>query len=83
MKKWIMRKVCYLPKKIRFKARERLREKALSRAHARLVISGVDIDALSDDDLEVIIADEEDKLIGEYKSKGLIALLALLGISWF
>ena len=78
-----MGKVCYLPKKIRSKARERLREKALSRTHARLVISGVDIDTLSDDDLEIIIRDEENKLVDEYKSKGIIALLALLGISWF
>ena len=38
---------------------------------------------LSDEDLEVIIADEEDKLIGEYKTKGLLALLAMLGLSWF
>ncbi|WP_457605536.1 hypothetical protein [Nitratifractor sp.] len=43
----------------------------------------MEIEKLSDEELEVIIADEEDKLIGEYKSKGLIALLALLGISWF
>ncbi len=83
MKQWMMEKMLYLPEKVRSKARERLREKALSRTHARLVISGVDIDTLSDDDLEVIIADEENKLIDEYKSRGIIALLALLGISWF
>ena len=72
-----------LPDKTREKFYLRLRQKALLRTRARLVENRVDIDALSDEELEVIIADEEDKLIGEYKSKGLIALLALLGISWF
>jgi hypothetical protein len=83
MQKWLMEKVGYLPRKTREKFYVRLREKALLRTRARLVESGVDIDRLSDEELEVIIADEEDKLVGEYKSKGLIALLALLGISWF
>ena len=83
MQKWVMEKVSYLPRKTREKFFERLRERAILRTRARLVESGVDIDKLSDEELEVIIVDEEDKLIGEYKSRGLIALLALLGISWF
>ena len=83
MHKWVVEKLTYLPKKSQKKFYERLREKAILRTRARLIESGTDINRLSDEDLEVIIADEEDKLIGEYKSKGLIALLALLGISWF
>ena len=83
MQKWIVEKMSYLPRRTREKFYERLRERAILRTRARLVESGVDIDTLSDEELEVIIADEEDKLIGEYKSRGLIALLALLGISWF
>ncbi|WP_292655858.1 hypothetical protein [Nitratifractor sp.] len=83
MQKWMIEKVSYLPRKTRDKFFERLRERAILRTRARLVESGVDIRNLSDEELEVIIADEEDKLIGEYKSRGLIALLALLGISWF
>jgi len=83
MQKWVMEKLSYLPRKSQDKFYARLREKALLRTRARLIESAVDIDRLSDEELEVIIADEEDKLIGEYKSRGLIALLALLGISWF
>jgi len=83
MQRWIVEKLSWLPKKVQEKFLFRLREKALLRTRARLVESGVDIGTLSDEDLEVIIADEEDRLIGEYKSKGIIALLALLGISWF
>jgi hypothetical protein len=83
MQKWIVEKIVYLPRKSRDLFYQRLRERALIRTRARLVESGVDIEKLSDEELEVIIADEEDKLLGEYKNKGLIALLALLGISWF
>ncbi|BDY13873.1 hypothetical protein [Hydrogenimonas cancrithermarum] len=78
----ILEKIKRLPQKSREKFYLRLREKALLRTRARLVESRVDIETLSDEEIEIIIADEEDKLIGEYKSKGLIALLALLGISW-
>ena len=83
MKETIMKKVRYLPEKTKEKFYLRLREKAIMRTRARLVESRVDIDTLTDDELEIIIADEEDKLVGEYKSRGLIALLAMLGISWF
>jgi len=71
-----------LPQKSKEKLRLRLREKAIMRTRARLIESRVDIEDLSDEELEVIIRDEEDKLLDEYKTKGLIALLALLGISW-
>jgi len=82
MKQKFLAKIQALPEKGRRKVVERIREKALLRTRARLVESRVDIDKLSDEELEIIIADEEDKLIGEYKTKGLFALLALLGISW-
>ncbi len=71
-----------LPQKSKERLRLKLREKAILRTRARLIENRVDIDELSDEELEVIIKDEEDKLMDEYKTKGLIALLALLGISW-
>ncbi|WP_201353434.1 hypothetical protein [Hydrogenimonas urashimensis] len=83
MKDLILQKMKYLPRKTKEKFYLRLREKAIMRTRARLVENRVDIDTLSDEELEIIIADEEDKLVGEYKTKGLVALLALLGISWF
>jgi hypothetical protein len=83
MHKWVVEKLTYLPKKTQERFYSRLRDKAILRTRARLIESGVDIESLSDEELEVIIADEEDKLVGEYKSRGLIALLAMLGISWF
>ncbi len=83
MQQWVVEKIGYLPKRVQQSFRIRLRERALLRTRARLVESAVEIEKLSDEELEIIIRDEEDKLLGEYKSKGLIALLALLGISWF
>ena len=83
MKKELMDTLAELPRAAQNRIRRKIREKALLRTRARLVESGVKIDDLSDEELEVIIADEEDKLIGEYKTKGLLALLALLGLSWF
>ena len=71
-----------LPERTKEKFYLKLREKAILRTRARLVESRVDIESLTDEELEIIIADEEDKLIGEYKTRGIIALLALLGISW-
>ena len=79
----IYEKVKNLPERSKEKFYLKLREKAILRTRARLVENRVDIESLSDEELEIIIADEEDKLVGEYKTKGLIALLALLGISWF
>ncbi|WP_456383206.1 hypothetical protein [Hydrogenimonas sp.] len=78
-----MKKIGYLPEKTKEKFYLHVREKAILRTRARLVESRVDIGTLSDEELEIIIADEEDRLIGEYKTKGIFALLALLGLSWF
>ncbi len=66
----------------REKIRLRLREKAILRTKARLIENRIEIDELSDEEIEVVIKDEEDKILDEYKTKGIIALLALLGISW-
>lgn len=78
----LMNQIRKLPKKSKERLQLKLREKAIMRTRARLIENRVDIEELSDEELEVIIRDEEDKLLDEYKTKGLIALLALLGISW-
>ena len=82
MKKDLLDAIVEFPRVTQDRIQRKIREKALLRTRARLIESGVKIDDLSDEELEVIIADEEDKLIGEYKTKGLLALLALLGLSW-
>jgi len=59
----------------------KLREKALLRTKARPIENGVDIDDLTEEELEIIIKDEEDKLIDNYKTNSIVVLAALLGIS--
>ena len=58
-----------------------IREKALLRVKARLAQHGIDISTLTGDELEVLIKDEEDKIWDDYKSKSILGLAALLGIS--
>ncbi len=83
MKNTITTIIQKLPSNLKYKFRSRLRQKAILRTKARLAERQIDINRLTDEELEIIIQDEEDKLIDDYKSKGIIALLALLGISWF
>lgn len=82
MQEQLIKHIKNLPQRAQDRVRLKLREKAIMRTRARLIESRVNIEELSDEELEVIIKDEEDKLLDEYKTKGLIALLALLGISW-
>lgn len=65
------------------KVYKKLREKAILRTKARLVENGIDINDLSKEDLEIIIKDEEDKIMDNLKSKSILGLAALLGISLF
>jgi len=83
LKNSVLPQIVELPDKIKEKIEYKLRQKAILRARARLIENGVDIKDLSDEELEIIIKDEEDKLKDEYKTKGIFALLVILGISWF
>lgn len=60
-----------------------LREKAIKRAETRIILAGKTPEDFSADDLEVIVREEEDKIKSDIKSKGLFAVLALLGLNWF
>ena len=60
-----------------------LRDKAIKRAETRIIIAGRSPDDLNSNDLEIVVKEEEDKIKSEIKEKGFLAVLALLGISWF
>lgn len=60
-----------------------IREKAISRARTRIIVAGGDPAKFTADDLEVVVREEEDKIKGSFKEKGIMALLALLGLSLF
>ena len=77
-----MREIPYLSV-IPDKYRSAIREKAISRARTRIVVAGGDPAKFTSTDLEVVVKEEEDKIKGSFKEKGLLALLALLGLNLF
>ena len=60
-----------------------LRDKAIERARTRIIVAGNDPKKLSQEDLEVVVREEEDKIKGSIKEKGLMAVLALFGLNLF
>jgi len=65
--------------KINFK----IREKAILSTKVRLAENHKTFNDFSDDELEIIIADEERKIIDDLKNKSLVAALAFLGLNFF
>ncbi len=61
----------------------KIREKAVMATKARLAENHKTFDDYSDEQLEVIIADEERKIIDDLKTKSLVVALAALGINMF
>ena len=61
----------------------KVREKAISRAKSALILSGKKAEEILDEDWEHLVADEESKIWQQYKTGGIAAFAALLGIAWF
>ena len=61
----------------------KIRERAIIATKARLIENGKTINDFNDDDLEIIIADEERKIVDDLKTKSLVVALAALGINFF
>ena len=57
-----------------------IREKAISRAKARIALSGRSPSALSEEELEIIVKEEEDKVKQLIYASGLGVAMVLLGI---
>jgi len=63
------------------KINQKIRNKAISRAQTRIMLAGKMPEDFDELQLEVIVKEEEDKIVGDAKEKGLLALAALLGLS--
>ena len=61
--------------------RVKVREKAIQRAKSRIVLSKKNVSDFNEDELEILVKEEEDKINDDIKTKGLYAALALLGIN--
>lgn len=74
-----MNPITYIPR--RYKSA--IRDKAIKRAETRIILAGRKPEDFSAQDLEIVVHEEEDKIKSDLKEKGLLAVLALLGLSWF
>lgn len=63
------------------KYRSRIRERAITQAKARIALSGRKFEDFSEDELEVIVADEEQKVRSNMAKTGLVALLVAVGLA--
>ncbi|MDO3381386.1 dihydrouridine synthase [Gilvimarinus algae] len=69
--------------KVRQKYTRKIRDKAIERAKTRIYLHGRKPEDYDAEILETIVKEEEDKIISEYKSRGMVALVAALGLSLF
>ncbi len=65
------------------KIKSSIREKAIARAKTRIVIAKQTPEDFTVEELEVIVQEEEEKIYAGIKEKGLLAVLAVLGINIF
>lgn len=61
----------------------KIREKALKATKARLAENHKSLDDFSEEEIEIILSDEERKIIDDLKTKSLVVVLATLGINIF
>lgn len=60
-----------------------VREKAISRAQTRILLAGRKAEEFAEEELEIIVKEEEDKINSSIRDKGLLAVLAALGFNLF
>ncbi len=79
----IIKTITNLPEATREKIRIRIRTRAIENAKVTIILAQKDINTFSEEDLEIIIADEERKIIDKMKSMSVMGILAFFGISLF
>lgn len=57
-----------------------IREKAIEQAKVEIALAGKHITDYDEDQLEIIVKDQEDKIIRKYKNSSLVILLLIFGI---
>jgi len=60
-----------------------VREKAIDRARTRIIVAGNDPRDFNQEDLEIVVREEEDKIKQSIREKGLLTVLAMLGLNFF
>ncbi|WP_017445067.1 hypothetical protein [Gayadomonas joobiniege] len=62
---------------------KRIRESAIQAAQSRIILAGRKATDLTEDELEILVKEEEDRIRGQIKEKGLFAVAAALGLGWW
>jgi hypothetical protein len=78
-----IKNITHLPQKVQEKIRLKIRKRAIENAKITIILAQKDINTFSEEDLEIIIADEERKVIDKIKSMSVMGLLAFFGITLF
>lgn len=63
------------------KYRSRIRERAITQAKARIALSERQLEDFTEDELEIIVQDEEEKVKRSLKQSAVVAVLITLGLS--
>lgn len=63
------------------KYRLKIRERAILQAKSRIALSGRQMKDFSEDELEVIVLDEEQKVKSSLRQSGVVALLIIFGLN--
>ncbi|MCV6626225.1 MAG: hypothetical protein OIF38_09020 [Cellvibrionaceae bacterium] len=61
----------------------KIRNKAIERARTRILIAGQKPENLPAETLEIVVREEEDKIKSQIKEKGLLFVIASLGLGWW
>ena len=76
MKNWMTEK----RESVLQKYRSVLREKAIDQAKVEIALAGKDVTDYTAEQLEIIVKDQEDKIIQKYRNSTVVVLLLALGI---
>ena len=68
-------------KRLTGEVRSRIRERAIKKAKVHIALHGRTVEDLSEDDLEIIVAAEEEKIHKQLVIAPLIAIAVVLGIT--
>ncbi|MEZ5501194.1 MAG: hypothetical protein R3E50_00555 [Halioglobus sp.] len=77
----MFRKIGELKEGLAGKFRSRIRERAITQAKARIALSQKKLEDFTEDELEIIVHDEEQKVKSSLKQSAVVALLITLGLS--
>lgn len=69
-----------VPRKWRLKAEARLTEMAIESAKVEIAKRGIVVSDLSNEQIELIVSDERDKILSKMKDRSLSVVFVLLGI---